>query len=125
MAQNTRTRPTHSVLPTRPPLLIPHPPAAPLIPPLHVVDLMTAEGSAAFAWPTSSFRLEDRFGSKLDLILPASSKPARVRFPILARSFRSRSHSLAILPAQPGFPKNNLERTGKFSTNEKRGLGDE
>ena len=49
MAQSTRTRPTHSVLPARPPLLTPHPAAAPLLPPLHVVDLMTAEGSAAFA----------------------------------------------------------------------------
>jgi hypothetical protein len=49
MAQSTRTRPTHSVLPARPPLLTPHPPSAPLLPPLHVVDLMTAEGSAAFA----------------------------------------------------------------------------
>jgi gluconolactonase len=48
MAQSTRTRPTHSVLPARPPLLTPHLPAAPLLPPLHVVDLMTAEGSAAF-----------------------------------------------------------------------------
>ena len=49
MPQSTRTRPTHSILPARPPLLTPHPPAAPLLPPLHVVDLMTAEGSAAFA----------------------------------------------------------------------------
>jgi hypothetical protein len=37
------------VLPASPPLLTPHPPAAPLLPPLHVIDLMTAEGSAAFA----------------------------------------------------------------------------
>src|SRR5215475_4819362 len=49
MPQSTRTRPIHSILPARPPLLTPHPPAAPLLPPLHVVDLMTAEGSAAFA----------------------------------------------------------------------------
>jgi len=56
MAQSTRTRPTHSVLPARPPLLIPHPPAAPFIPPLHVVDLMTAEGSAAFA---ATWRVRD------------------------------------------------------------------
>jgi len=37
------------VLPARPPLLTAHPPAPPLLPPLHVVDLMTAEGSAVFA----------------------------------------------------------------------------
>jgi gluconolactonase len=31
-----------------PPLLMPQPPVAPLLPPAHVVDLMTAAGSAAF-----------------------------------------------------------------------------
>ena len=31
-----------------PPLLMPQPPIAPLVPPAHVVDLMTLEGSAAF-----------------------------------------------------------------------------
>ncbi len=36
------------MLPARPPLLAPPPPVAPLIPPAHVVDLMTAEGSAVF-----------------------------------------------------------------------------
>jgi hypothetical protein len=34
--------------PAVPPLLQPQPPLAPLIPPAHVVDLMTEEGSAAF-----------------------------------------------------------------------------
>jgi hypothetical protein len=41
-------RPTKSMPPPVPPLLSPTPPVAPLIPPVHVVDLMTAEGSAAF-----------------------------------------------------------------------------
>ena len=31
-----------------PPLLMPQPPIAPLIPPTYVVDLMTTEGSVAF-----------------------------------------------------------------------------
>ncbi len=48
MAQSERIRPTHSVLPGRPPLLTPHPAVAPLIPPAHVVDLMTDVGSAVF-----------------------------------------------------------------------------
>ena len=34
--------------PPMPPLLAPPPPVAPLVPPVHVVDLMTAEGSAVF-----------------------------------------------------------------------------
>jgi len=42
------TRPTVSAAPAMPPLLMPQPPIAPLIPPAHVVDLMTAEGSMAF-----------------------------------------------------------------------------
>jgi len=41
-------RPTVSAPPATPPLLIPQPPIAPLVPPAHVVDLMTVEGSAAF-----------------------------------------------------------------------------
>ena len=41
-------RPTQSMMPTTPPLLSPTPPVAPLIPPTHVVDLMTVDGSAAF-----------------------------------------------------------------------------
>lgn len=48
MPQTQRTRPTRSVLPARPPLLTPHPPVAPALPPAHVVDLMTDAGSAAF-----------------------------------------------------------------------------
>src|SRR5690349_12642871 len=48
MAQSARVRPTASVLPAKPPLLVPHPPSAPLLPPLHVIDLMTVEGSAVF-----------------------------------------------------------------------------
>ena len=42
------TRPTVSAPPAMPPLLMPQPPIAPLVPPAHVVDLMTAAGSAAF-----------------------------------------------------------------------------
>ncbi len=42
------TRPTVSAAPAMPPLLMPQPPIAPLIPPAHVVDLMTTEGSMAF-----------------------------------------------------------------------------
>ncbi|HXP04809.1 MAG TPA: hypothetical protein VN808_11860 [Stellaceae bacterium] len=42
------TRPTKSLPPASPPLLAPQPPLAPLTPPVHVVDLMTVEGSAAF-----------------------------------------------------------------------------
>jgi len=41
-------RPTKSVLPAANPLLAPPPQIAPLIPPAHVVDLMTPAGSAAF-----------------------------------------------------------------------------
>jgi hypothetical protein len=41
-------RPTKSQPPPIPPLLQPQPSIAPLVPPMHVVDLMTAEGSAAF-----------------------------------------------------------------------------
>ena len=41
-------RPTVSAAPPIPPLLIPQPPIAPLVPPAHVVDLMTADGSAMF-----------------------------------------------------------------------------
>jgi len=41
-------RPTKSMPPAVPPLLQPQPPLAPLIPPAHVVDLMTEEGSALF-----------------------------------------------------------------------------
>ena len=48
MPNNTWTRPTVSAAPARPPLLgAPHP-VAPLIPPAHVVDLMTAAGSGVF-----------------------------------------------------------------------------
>jgi hypothetical protein len=41
-------RPTRSAMPTIPPLLQPQPPIAPLVPPVHVVDLMTEAGSAVF-----------------------------------------------------------------------------
>ena len=48
MPEKTWTRPTASVAPSRPPLLAAPHPLAPLIPPAHVVDLMTAAGSALF-----------------------------------------------------------------------------
>ena len=48
MSETRRIRPTASVAPARPPLLAPPLPSAPLLPPVHVVDLMTAAGSAAF-----------------------------------------------------------------------------
>ncbi len=41
-------RPITSQPPPTPPLLAPQPPLAPLTPPVHVVDLMTADGSAVF-----------------------------------------------------------------------------
>jgi gluconolactonase len=40
--------PRASAPPVMPPLLMPQPPVAPLLPPVHVVDLMTAAGSALF-----------------------------------------------------------------------------
>src|SRR5439155_5628311 len=48
MPENMCIRPTASVAPPVPPLLMPQPPIAPLLPPVHVVDLMTAAGSAVF-----------------------------------------------------------------------------
>ena len=48
MPANTYVRPTVSAPPAMPPLLMPQPPIAPLVPPAHVVDLMTPAGSAAF-----------------------------------------------------------------------------
>jgi hypothetical protein len=48
MAASTYTRPKVSAGPAMPPLLMPQPPIAPLVPPAHVVDLMTEAGSAAF-----------------------------------------------------------------------------
>ena len=48
MPANTYVRPTASAPPASPPLLMPQPPIAPLVPPAHVVDLMTDAGSAVF-----------------------------------------------------------------------------
>ena len=48
MPESKYTRPTVSAAPAMPPLLMPQPPIAPLVPPAHVVDLMTVEGSAMF-----------------------------------------------------------------------------
>jgi len=48
MPPTSYTRPTTSLPPASPPLLAPQPPIAPLTPPVHVVDLMTDAGSAAF-----------------------------------------------------------------------------
>jgi hypothetical protein len=48
MPESRRTRPTVSVAPAMPPLLMPTPAIAPALPPVHSVDLMTAAGSAVF-----------------------------------------------------------------------------
>jgi hypothetical protein len=48
MPANKYTRPTRSAPPAMNPLLMPQPPIAPVVPPAHVVDLMTIAGSAAF-----------------------------------------------------------------------------
>ena len=48
MPDSSWTRPTVSAAPARPPLLAAPHPVAPLVPPAHVVDLMTAAGSAVF-----------------------------------------------------------------------------
>lgn len=48
MAARAYVRPTVSAPPAVPPLLVPQPAIAPVVPPAHVVDLMTLEGSAAF-----------------------------------------------------------------------------
>ena len=43
-------RPTVSAPPAMPPLLMPQPPIAPLVPPTHTVDLMTTGGSLGCVW---------------------------------------------------------------------------
>ena len=48
MPEHKRVRPTVSVAPPSPPLLVPPHAVAPLVPPAHVVDLMTNAGSALF-----------------------------------------------------------------------------
>lgn len=48
MSGNKRVRPSASVMPTIPPLLVAQPPSAPSLPPVHVVDLMTKAGSEVF-----------------------------------------------------------------------------
>src|SRR5713101_2593543 len=48
MPSKTYTRPTVSAPPATNPLLAPQPPIVPLTPQVHVVDLMTAAGSAVF-----------------------------------------------------------------------------
>lgn len=59
MPANTYVRPTHSMPPAIPPLLQPQLSLAPLLPPVHVVDLMTDAGSAAFGavWRAREARL--------------------------------------------------------------------
>ena len=59
MPAKAYVRPTASAPPAMPPLLMPQPPIAPLIPPAHVVDLMTVEGSAAFGarWKAKEAKL--------------------------------------------------------------------
>ena len=55
----TYIRPTVSAPPAIPPLLVPQPPIAPVVPPAHVVDLMTEAGSAAFGarWKAKEAKL--------------------------------------------------------------------
>lgn len=59
MTANKYVRPTVSAAPATPPLLIPQPPLAPLLPPVHVVDLMTLAGSAMFGaqWKAMEARI--------------------------------------------------------------------
>jgi gluconolactonase len=59
MAQTTRIRPTRSMAPPMPPLQMPTPAVAPLVPPVHVVDLMTEAGSAVFGaqWRASEAKI--------------------------------------------------------------------
>lgn len=48
MPESRRVRPTISAPPPMPPLLMPQPALPPAVPPVHVVDLMTAAGSDVF-----------------------------------------------------------------------------
>jgi gluconolactonase len=59
MPTDKYVRPTVSAAPAMPPLLMPQPPIAPLVPPAHVVDLMTVDGSAAFGarWRATEAKL--------------------------------------------------------------------
>ncbi len=59
MPTNKYIRPTVSAAPAMPPQLMPQPPIAPLVPPAHVVDLMTVDGSAAFGarWRAAEAKL--------------------------------------------------------------------
>src|SRR5579864_7744716 len=59
MPARTYVRPTVSLPPPANPLLAPQPALAPLTPPVHVVDLMTPAGSAAFgaSWRGSEAKL--------------------------------------------------------------------
>jgi gluconolactonase len=62
MPANTYTRPTMSTAPARPAMLMPQPAIAPLLPPTHVVDLMTVAGSAAFGarWKAMGAKIVER-----------------------------------------------------------------
>ncbi|MEJ0015572.1 MAG: hypothetical protein WDN25_03245 [Acetobacteraceae bacterium] len=59
MAAPRYVRPTASAPPAMPPQLMPQPPIAPLVPPVHAVDLMTLAGSAAFGarWKVKEAKL--------------------------------------------------------------------
>jgi gluconolactonase len=59
MPANTYVRPTKSIPPANPPVPIPQPPIAPSLPAVHVVDLMTTAGSAAFGarWKTTEAKI--------------------------------------------------------------------
>src|ERR1700678_4355527 len=59
MPAHIYTRPTMSAPPARPASPMPQPAIAPLLPPVHVVDLMTIDGSAAFGarWKTMEAKI--------------------------------------------------------------------
>ena len=61
MSPSKYIRATTSQPPLIPPLLQPQPPIAPLVPPVHVVDLMTDAGSAAFGavWRAKEAKLSE------------------------------------------------------------------
>ena len=94
MAGSEYKRPTVSAAPTMPPLLMPQPSIAPLLPPAHVVNLMTEEGSAAFGARWRGEGGEDRR-------MPGAC-PTRCRnSPRPTTSNRMRNCSASMIPAWP------------------------
>ena len=88
MPTNKYIRPTVSAAPAMPPQLMPQPPIAPLVPPAHVVDLMTVDGSAAFGarWRATEAKIVEcpaltRFHARIqdDLRRRSACRTARLR----------------------------------------------